>query len=122
MMINRGAVLVRYKEPFAKWINETGPEGDEDLTLEELNADRTIYMVDDTDIEAIDQWVSLNFHNIFETELEDWSGDEADWPEDRTLEMFNEWCVIECHGVIIDTVGTPIEVMDDFVEGEFEEN
>lgn len=122
MMINRGAVLVRYKEPFVKWINETGPEGDDELTSEELNTDRTIYLVDDTDLETIDQWLSLNFHNIFETELEDWSRDEGSWPVDRTLEMFNEWCVVECHGVIIDTVGSPIVVMDDFIEEDFKEN
>ncbi len=116
MMINRGAVLVRYKEPFAEWINATKPEGSEDLTLEELNEDRTIYLVDDNDFEEIEQWLALNYQNIFETELEDWLTNEGQWPE-RTLEKFHKWCTVECHGVIIDTVGTPVEIIgDEFIE------
>ena len=117
MMINRGALLLRYKEPFAQWVNSVCPEDlEETLSLEELNSDRTIYLVDDSDVEEIEQWVALNFSQLFESELEDWSADEATWPADRSIEKFNEWCSIECHGLIIDTVGTPIDGVSDMDE------
>ena len=113
MMINRGAVLLKYKEPFAQWINTVCPEGiEEKLSLEDLNSDRTIYLVDDSDIEEIDEWIALNFDQLFESELEDWVVDESVWPADRSIETFHNWCTVESHGLIIDTVGTPIESAD----------
>lgn len=35
--------------------------------------------------------------------------DESLWPKKRNLSLFYEWFEMECHSVLIDTVGTPIE-------------
>lgn len=118
MMINRGAVLLRYKKPMVEWVNATHPAGEDEevLTAEELNSDRTLYLVDDRDAEEIESWLGLNFAQLFETELEDWSEDEDQWPADRSFEVFLEHFEVECHGLIIDTVGEPIESMDDYAD------
>ncbi|MGL1932393.1 MAG: hypothetical protein OCC45_11635 [Desulfotalea sp.] len=118
MMINRGAVLLRFKEPMVEWVNSSHPKeaGDEKISIEELNADRTIYLVDDRDAEEIEEWLALNFNQLFETELEDWSEDEDSWPQDRSFETFNSFFTVECHGLIIDTVGQPIVTMDESIE------
>lgn len=123
MMINRGAVLLRYREPMVEWVNSSHPieDGDEKISMEELNADRTLYLVDDRDAEEIEDWISLNFHQLFETELEDWSENEDIWPQDRSIENFLKFFTVECHGLIIDTVGEPIATMDDSAPVELEE-
>ena len=35
--------------------------------------------------------------------------DESLWPENRERSIFNEWFSVECHSVVIDTVGGVIE-------------
>lgn len=108
-MLNRAAIILRLKEPFIKWINEVDPlDSREKLTLEEANEDRTVYLIDDAEAEHVEEWVSLNYRQLFECELEDWYADPELWPKNLTIQLFEEWCELECHTVIIDTVGGAI--------------
>lgn len=108
-MVNRSALLVRLREPFVAWINETDPEDARPpITLEEANEDRTIYLIEEDEVEHVEQWLALNYRQVFECELEDWMADQAMWPQDISMELFNDWCQIECHTVVVDTVGGPI--------------
>lgn len=109
-MLNRAAVILRYKPPMIKWINDTDPvEESSEITIEEANREKTVYLITDHDAENLDRWLKLNFKALFESELEDWYLDEDMWPKKRTLKVFHEWFEVECHTVIMDTVGTPIE-------------
>ena len=109
-MINRAAVIVRLKEPFIDWINTADPyDSRSKLTAEEANEDRTVYLIDDGEAEHVDEWIALNYKQLFESELEDWYTDPAIWPKKITLEVFEQWCSVECHTVIVDTVGEAIE-------------
>ncbi len=108
-MINRAAVIVRLKEPFVSWINEVDPlDNRSKITIAEANEDRTVYLIDDAEAEFVDEWIDLNFGQIFESELEDWYADPALWPKDRDKNLFRKWCGVECHTVIVDTVGSEI--------------
>lgn len=108
-MINRAAVIVRLKEPFIKWINEADPlDSRTKITIEEANEDRTVYLIDDTEADHVDEWIELNFRQVFECELEDWYEDQSLWPENIDKALFDVWCELECHTVIVDTVGGPI--------------
>lgn len=112
-MINRAAVIVRLKTPFIKWINEVDPfDSRSSITLEEANEDRTVYLIDDQEVEHVDEWVDLNFKQLFECELEDWYEDPSLWPKDVDRVLFDNWCELECHSVIVDTVGGPITDVD----------
>ena len=51
----------------------------------------------------------MNYEALFENELEGWYTDESLWPKKRDLKLFREWFNVECHTVIEDTVGLPIE-------------
>ena len=108
-MINRAALLLKYKEPIINWINEADPvEEDPGLSLDVINQDRTVYLISDEhgDSQAsLDSWIKHNFKTMFEYELEGWYTDERLWPKERTLELFYEWFDIECHTVLIDTIG-----------------
>jgi len=112
-MINRAAVIVRLKAPFINWINKADPfDSRSHLTLEEANEDRTVYLIDDAEAEHIDEWVDLNFQQLFECELEDWYEDTSLWPKDIDRALFDAWCELECHSVIVDTVGGEITDID----------
>ena len=109
-MINRSAVLLKYKEPFVRWINDADPyDHGSPMTLEDANEDRNVYLVTEEDAENFEEWISLNYKALFENELNDWYTDESLWPKKRTKKIFHEWFSVECHSTIIDTVDIPIE-------------
>ena len=104
-MINRAAVILKYKAPFIQWVNEADPYKDNPgITLESENKDCTVYLIPEDDAEKLEEWISLNFEQLFESEIEDWYTDESLWPKNRTRKLFDEWFDVECHSVLIDTV------------------
>ncbi|WP_340106826.1 hypothetical protein [Rhodohalobacter sp. 8-1] len=111
-MVNRTALLLRYKEPAIQWINEADPVEDAMVLSEkEVNAERTVYLISDDDgenKETQQAWVKQNFRNLFESELEGWYTDPDLWPQPLTLKLFREWFDTEFHSVIIDTVDEPL--------------
>ena len=115
-MINRAAVLLRYKEPAVRWINEVDPMGDgSELSLAEANNDRNVFLVSDrgADDGAVEDWVEENWPVLFDIELEGWDDNEKQWPTPRTREMFRSWFEVEIHTMIHDTVDGPIYEQDD---------
>ena len=109
-MLNRAAVILKYREPFVRWINEADPYVDDPgITMENANEDRNVYLISDEDGENSEKWISLNYKILFQNELEGWYTDESIWPKKRNRKTFNEWFAVECHTVIIDTVGGPLE-------------
>lgn len=111
-MINRSAVLLKYKAPAIKWINEADPYNENPgITSKTVNDDRIVYLIRDVDADTPDilnEWIELNYETLFENELDGWYTDESIWPKKRTLSLFYKWFEIECHTVIEDTVGTAI--------------
>jgi hypothetical protein len=108
-MVNRGAVIVKYKGPFIQWINDADPSEDKPaITIQNANQERTVYLISDDDAENIEEWIRANHITPFENELEGWYTDEALWPENRDYKTFMEWCQVECHSLVIDTVGGKI--------------
>ena len=112
-MINRAAILLKYKAPAVKWINDADPYNvDPGISLESVNEDRNVYLIKDEDAdgpEAIAQWIKMNYEALFEKELKCWYTDENLWPKKRNLELFREWFDVDYHTVIEDTVGLPIK-------------
>ncbi len=107
-MINRGALILKYRAPAIRWINEADPCSDDPgVTQSEVNRERTIYLISDEDAdgsEAAQQWLRLNYQELFESELEGWYTDPKLWPRERTWSLFQDWFAVECHSVILDTV------------------
>ena len=108
-MVNRGAVIIKYKEPFIQWINEADPSGDNPIkTIQNVNRERTVYLISDEDAENIEEWLRTNYTILFENELDGWYTDELLWPKNRDLQTFHNWCEVECHSLIFDMVGGKI--------------
>ena len=112
-MINRAAIILKYKLPAVQWINDTDPYNtDSVISLESVNEDRKVYLIMDEDADepgAIEQWIKMNYEALFEKELKCWYTDESLWPERRDLKLFREWFDVDYHTVIEDTVNLPIE-------------
>ena len=46
-MLNRAALILRYKQPFVDWINAADPSStSHTLTLAEVNQEHTVYLVE----------------------------------------------------------------------------
>jgi len=104
-VINRAAVILKYKAPFIQWVNDADPYKDNPgITLESENKDCTVYLILEDDAEKLEEWISHNFEQLFESEIEDWYIDESLWPKNRNRKLFDEWFDVECHSVLIDTV------------------
>ena len=111
-MINRAAVIVKLSQPFVDWINSVDPSDERPLvSIEEANEDRTVYLIGEDQADDMTAWIAANFSQIFASELGDWCMDEGLWPKNRSQETFLAWCAIECHTVIVDTLGE--EIVDD---------
>lgn len=76
--------------------------------MEAANEERTVYLLSDEDVDTgstLERWIRRNNRQLFESELEGWYTDPVLWPEDRSLNRFTEWFDVECHTVLVDTVG-----------------
>ena len=103
-MINRSALILRYKQPFVDWINAVDPAPSTPaITLEDTNGERTIYLVEFDEKAELEGWLELNHELLFEEELFGWYTDPKLWPKDRSLRKLKEWCDVELHTVVIDT-------------------
>lgn len=91
-MLNRAALLVRYRQPFVDWINRTDPTPSHSVTLADLEDERTVYLVEVEDEEGLEIWLRINHRALFEDELRGWYTDPALWPSDRSLKVMREWC------------------------------
>ena len=100
--INRNAIVVTPKQALFDWINGIYPEspvsGNDD-------DEGTVYLDSN---EAVEKWLSRNFDDIFQNELNNWHQDENDWPKKRTFKMFKEWFTYNIHSMVLDMEETPV--------------
>ena len=87
-MLNRAALILRYKQPFVDWINAADPSPTSHaLTLAEVNQERTVYLIEVEDQDELAGWLARHHEELFEEELNGWYTDPALWPRDRSLKM-----------------------------------
>ena len=112
-MVNRAALIRKYKAPAVRWVNEADPYNDDPgITIESVNEDRTVYLIREEEADSpgeLKKWIKMNCEILFENELSGWYTDESLWPKKRNISLYYEWFEVECHTVIIDTLGLPIE-------------
>jgi hypothetical protein len=102
-MLNRAALIIRYKQPFVDWINAVDPDPENAITLSDVNEDNNVYLIEIEDPEELDEWLELNHEDLFEDELNEWYSDPSVWPQDRSLDLFESWCKFELHTTVFDT-------------------
>jgi hypothetical protein len=108
-VVNRAAFLLRYKEPALRWINEADPcHDDTGIDAESVNMECTVYLISDADgdgDESVTRCIKKNYKLLFEAGLEGWYTNPTLWPNKRTFKLFQEWFGVECHTLLVDTVG-----------------
>lgn len=111
-MINRAALLLKYKEPAVRWINSFDPDdGEPDIELDLVNEERTVYLIPDkaaVDDDSVRMWVEINHVALLQNEMSGWIAEESLWPNELNMQLLDDWFDIECHSVIIDTSDEPI--------------
>ena len=109
-IVNRGIAVIKPKEPFREWAMGV-PDPPESLNLEDLRHDCQAVLIpefesDEAGRALIEQYSSV----FFRLELESWTTDESQWPEDTSYEVFLEWFDVELHSVVLDLMKSEIEV------------
>ena len=110
LVLNRAALILRYKQPFVDWINAADPSpASHPVTLAEVNLERTVYLIEVEGEDELASWLRRHHLEIFEEELSGWYTDPKLWPPDRSLRVLKEWCAFELHTVVLDFGDSPIE-------------
>jgi len=108
-MLNRSALILRYKQPFLDWINAVDPSSSHPVRLADVDQERTVYLLEVEDQTELAEWLARNHKALFEQELFGWYTDPALWPADRSLRMLQEWCLFEFDSVVLDMGSSPLE-------------
>ena len=109
-MLNRGAVIVRPKQPYLDWAAGL----DDSAIVPDPQSEQTVYLIPSYEDEA-EAWRILErvYPAIFENELFGWHTDEAAWPRGRDFAMFKAWFAVECHSIVEDLCDFEILEEDD---------
>jgi hypothetical protein len=116
IQLNRGAVYIRFKQPYVDWARQAGPAPLTDFTLDEANDDGELFLIPtyESAKEPVDgtedaiKWVERRWKMFFEHFLNDWIMDESAWPKKRTLKMFREWFEVEYRSTVWDMGSDPL--------------
>jgi len=110
-VLNRAAVTIKPKQPFADWVNSTDSE--QSFSLADLSEENTVYLIPEFDSphDSMD-YVKNKYQDLFEHELFGWYTDEDAWPQKRTWKMFQEWFKISINSMLIDLDDIPLELED----------
>lgn len=87
--INRNVLIVVPMEGFLEWARKY-LDDDATLTLAELVADSTAYLIPEQAADA-EGWLKRNFKAIFETEFDGSCADSSLWPKDRSMTTFRKF-------------------------------
>ena len=105
--INRNAIVVRPRKAFLDWLQGADPTI-EDLKLEDLQRELTVYMIPecDSEEEAVAHLAKV-CGVIFEEELDGWYRVRSSWPQRRDFETFKRWFEWSYHSEIVDLARIP---------------
>ena len=89
---NKSMALLRAKQPFVDWLNSLNDEVSDDLSLAEIQADSTVYLMPPcADPQDAMNYLEIHAKKIMEHELSDWTVDENDWPANRDFNVLCDW-------------------------------
>ena len=113
---NRIVVIVTPRAPLVDWMNRVFSDVADPVTLEQAQEDPNAFLVpvrpDEYDTPGA-RWLKRNWSVIFDQMLRDWCVDESVWPSPRTRKMFDQWCELREHSVVLDCTDEPLEYTED---------
>ena len=106
---NRGVIQIVPTQLFADWFSYIRDDG-VNYTLNNLEPISFLIHDFDTRIEFND-WLESNFKLLFDIRLSYSCTDKNQWPENRTLAVFNSWFDIIHSNLILDLLDEPINII-----------
>ncbi|MBN3003892.1 hypothetical protein HNO92_002588 [Chromobacterium alkanivorans] len=108
--VNRSIALIRPLAPFHAWLQALPGGLDEEISLAHLGQDCNALLIpaaeDYADAQA---FVHERYQQLFQAELADWCDDDSLWPEELSLELFQQWFAVEIHSIVTDLVDEALE-------------
>jgi hypothetical protein len=107
---NRTAVVIKPRQPFLDWINNT-PQSNlsSPVMMEELLEDCDTILLPDTDsLKDAHELLEPLKPDLFVMQLDSWLRDPSAWPQDRSVAVFDQWFALEVHSMVLDLVEEPI--------------
>ena len=102
--VHRNVAVVKLKGPFLSWLNAI-QHPDADMITEYQDQYCTALLIPDFGSDEDSRaYILSHYRAIFKNELDYWSRDEAVFPKQLDLKMFEEWFDIEIYTTVIDTV------------------
>ena len=100
-LLNRSALIVRYREPFLRWAS--GIDDDDPTGPADLRESVSVYLVPPDPAEREESAPIGEFLTaIFEYELESWCSDQELWPPQRDAAAFAAWFDVTTESMVID--------------------
>ena len=109
MVKNRSIVQLIPTKLFVDWYNYVSPCG---IKYSIDNIEPISFLIEDFETrKEFDYWLEGNYHLLFEIRLNYACLDKSQWPENRTLAVFNSWFDIIHSDLILDLLDEPIKVI-----------
>ena len=109
-LLNRTAVTIVPRQPYADWANsidDNWPKYD----LADPDNEYSVYLIDETgDNIAARRIVQRRCADIFEHELAAWCGNEDLWPLKRAWRTFKQWFEVQINSMVIDLGKRPLQI------------
>ncbi|MDO4434188.1 MAG: hypothetical protein Q4B82_06380 [Alysiella sp.] len=101
--IDRTAVVLKPTAIFLQWLNQVNGDSLPDLTLAQIRANCSVFLVPEFDEpEQAVAYFDERHHAIFATELASWEIEESQWPKDMSLTTFWQFFELEVHDTVLD--------------------
>jgi hypothetical protein len=106
--VNRAVVIIRIRQPFIDWINNT-PELDmqeDPISLSNFTNECTVLLLPDIEsLDEVEAYLGPIKGWLFDMELAGWYTDPSVWPERRDAATFDTWFDLDAHIMIYDLFG-----------------
>jgi hypothetical protein len=104
-MLNRSAVVVRYREAFRDWLRSIGVEEEEF----EDHADKSVYLIGECEYpEDQEEVLRESSSAIFYEEVSAWHLDPEQYPDFNDFTLFTEWFATEFFDMVSDALDEPL--------------
>jgi hypothetical protein len=104
-MLNRSAVVIRYREAFRDWLRSLGVEEEEFAD----HADKSVYLIGECEYpEDREEILRESAGEIFYEEVSAWHLDSEHYPDFHDFNLFKAWFDTECFDVVSDALDTPL--------------
>ena len=113
--INRYALILRPARPMVDWLNAKFPEDPVDYDSGEEHDKFDVFLIPEfrSTNDALG-WLQENFRSFLEYVLEEWCGNDVEWPEQVDWALFEKFIEYSFQTVVVDT-------LDEDYDEEFED-